>query len=193
MTPGARPFYFRMLRLRHLRPRPSVTFLLFEGSVGLSVLLAFADIVSWWGAFAIPAAVAVMVKLNDIVAGALIRPLAAAQLRTPRLLDGFAMGRSVVPRPSRLTTDIGTDDAVADPDARPPARGVAPVPSLDHVRGRRPMPGAREPEPPVPVLETAESTDIGAAITPDDGSLGGRVILDLGPNDTVSGTNQTKI
>jgi hypothetical protein len=64
------------------------------------------------------------------------------------------MGRSVVPRPSRLTTEIGDDDAVADADARPPARTIAPV--VDLVSTRRPMPAARGPEPSQPVLETAE-------------------------------------
>jgi hypothetical protein len=131
-----------------------VTFLLFEGSVALAALLAFAEILTWWGVLAIPATVAVIVKLHDVVAGAFIRPLAVAQLRTPRLLEAAAMGRSVVPRPSRLTTEIGDDDAVADPGARPSTRIVAPM--IDLVSTRRPMPAAREPEPAGPAMEAAE-------------------------------------
>jgi len=89
-----------------------------------------------------------MVKLNDSVAGVLIRPLALAQLRTPRLSETAKVGRSRVPRPSRPTTWIAADDAVSDEDAQPVARGVATVPAQES--GRRPMPGIRSPEPPVP-------------------------------------------
>jgi hypothetical protein len=135
------PLYWRMLRLRRLRPAPAATFLLFEGSILLGVLLALAEIISWWGAPVIPLAVAVMVKLNDMVASTLdLRPLAEAQLRTPRPRDWRPIGMSRVSSAGRLTTRIEADDAVADPTARPQpapapgvARGVASVP-------RRPAP-----------------------------------------------------
>ncbi len=150
MTGGARvaqrPLYFRLLRIRHLTLRPWATFVLFEGSIGLAILLALADVVDGWAVLALPIAVAAMVKLNDIVAGALVQPLAAAQLRTARMNSGIAVGRSPVPRPSRLTLSIDADDAVADPAARPEGvvRGVAAVPKA----GRRPSPTAQSPEPP---------------------------------------------
>lgn len=163
-----RPLYVRLLRLRHLNLRASTTFVLFEGSFGLGLLLAFADVVSPWGVVAVPMAVGAMVKLNDVVAGILIRPLALAQLRTPRLTDGGAVGRSPVPRPSYPTTDIGPDDAVADPAATPDgvegggstdgvARGIAAVPTLDPVNGRRPLPGIPAPEPSRPATADAET------------------------------------
>ena len=154
----ARPLYYRLLRLNHLRLRGPVAFALFEGTIGLAFLLALADFVSWWGVLAIPAAVALMVKLNDIVLGSVARPLAFAQLATPRLAGGVIVGRSPVPRPSRVTAAVDTDDAVADPDARPDApptargrassiaRGVAAVPAKDWPGPRRPAPGARQPE-----------------------------------------------
>jgi hypothetical protein len=93
---GPRPLYARVLRLRHLRLRPLVAFLLFEGSIAFAILLVLADLIRVWGVIAIPAAVAVMVKLNDVIAGALKRPLAVAQLRTPRPRDPTAVGRSRV-------------------------------------------------------------------------------------------------
>lgn len=124
MSRPRRPLYFRILRVRHLNLRPSTTFVLFEGSIALGILLTLADLVEWWGMLAVPAAVAIMVKLQDVIAGVLIRPLALAQLRTPRLLDGLAIGRSPAPRPSHPTAEIGADDAVADPAARPENIGV---------------------------------------------------------------------
>ena len=149
MTHVARPFYFRLLRVRHLKGHALTTFLLFEGSIALGALLALAEITNWWGVVAVPAAVAAMVKLHDVVAGALVRPLALAQLRAPGVLRSRVVGRSPVPRPSRPTAELADDDAVADPAGRPEsnvARGVACVPGL---APRRPLPGVREPEPPL--------------------------------------------
>jgi hypothetical protein len=148
MSGPSRSIYARALRLKHLQLRPTTTFALFEGSIALGALLALADKVDAWGVLAVPVAVAAMVKLNDTVAGVLIRPLALAQLRTPRLSESAKTGRSRVPRPSRPTTWIDTDDALSDEDAQSVARGIATVPTQES--GRRPMPGIRSPEPPVP-------------------------------------------
>jgi hypothetical protein len=70
----ARPLYARLLRLRHINPGAGLCFVLFEGMIALSLLLAFAEQVSWWGVPVLPLAVAGMVKLNDVIAGALRRP-----------------------------------------------------------------------------------------------------------------------
>ena len=160
MSQPTRPLYHRLLRLNHIRLRGTVAFALFEGSIGLAVLLVFADLVSWWGVLAIPGAVALMVKLNDVVAGS-ARPLAFAHLGTSRLTRATIVGRSAVPRPSRPTVAIDNDDAVADPAAHPDspptargraasiARGVATVPPDDQGRWR-PMPTSRTPEPALP-------------------------------------------
>ncbi len=134
MRRSSRPLYHRALRLRHVRPGPLATFLLFEGSVMAAIVLALADIVTGWGVLVIPVAVAVMVKLNDVVAAALRRPDAIAQLGGPRLADPFAVGVSPRPRSALLTTWIESDDAVADPSARPesptsgPPDGPGPAP-----------------------------------------------------------------
>ncbi|WP_205864117.1 hypothetical protein [Planosporangium mesophilum] len=47
-----------------------MSFLLFECMVALAVLLGLAELTSWWAVAALPVAVAAMVKLNDLVAGA---------------------------------------------------------------------------------------------------------------------------
>jgi hypothetical protein len=141
-----RPIYLRMLRVRHLRPGPLLTLVLFEGSCFMGVLLALADVVTPWGMLLLPATVAALVKFNDVIAGALTRPLAIAQLRTPRPQEHGAVGRSPVPRPSRLTAWFSTDDAQLDPEAPPSgevARGIASVPGQELHNGRRPQPGVR--------------------------------------------------
>jgi hypothetical protein len=68
-----RPLYARLLRLHRLRPGPVLCFIFLEGAIALGVLLALANLASWWTVLALPAAVALMVKLNDIVAGATAR------------------------------------------------------------------------------------------------------------------------
>ena len=127
--------YARLLRLRHIRLGPLASFVLFEGSILVAVLLALAELVEGWGVLVSPVAVASMVKLNDVVAGVLNRPLAIAQLRAPRMVEPTVVGWSPVPRPARLTMALEADDAVADPRARPApplaegaVRGVASVP-----------------------------------------------------------------
>ncbi|MGY0233388.1 hypothetical protein [Longispora urticae] len=71
MTPQPhRPLYARVLRLRHVHPGGLMCFLLLEGSVLLAVLLSMAELVSWWSVLVLPLVVAVMVKVNDVVAGA---------------------------------------------------------------------------------------------------------------------------
>lgn len=82
--PGApetryRPMYARALRLRHLYPGGMLCFVYFEGAIALGLLLALAELVSWWVVLILPVSVALMVKVNDLVAGAVARSAA----RTP--------------------------------------------------------------------------------------------------------------
>jgi hypothetical protein len=105
---GSRPLYARVLRLRYLRLRPLAAFLLFEGSVAFAILLVLADLIDGWGVVAIPAAVAVMVKINDVVAGALNRPPDGLHVWSRRHRDRTPVGRSRVPYASRPPrADIG--------------------------------------------------------------------------------------
>ena len=162
MTAPARPLYFRLLGVRHLRVSPVMAFVLFEGSIAAGVLLALADIVNVWGIVAVPVAVAIMVKIHDRVARALVQPLAVVQMSASRpLRDRPNIGRSAVPGPARLTTEIDRDDAVASPEAWPDpsdrdpgdatAIGVARVTGRGRAAvpepGTRPTPGPRSPLP----------------------------------------------
>ena len=64
-----RPLYARALFLRNINPGPIMCFLFFEGSFALGAAFALAGLVHWWALLVLPATVAVMVKLNDVVAG----------------------------------------------------------------------------------------------------------------------------
>jgi hypothetical protein len=72
-----RPLYVRVLRLRHVTPSGFLCFVFLEGAIALGILLALAELVSWWGVLVLPATVALMVKLNDVIAGALSHPAPA--------------------------------------------------------------------------------------------------------------------
>ena len=77
------PMYARMLGLQHLAPSGFLCFVFLEGAVVLGILLALAELVSWWGVLVLPLTVAPMVKLNDVVAGALTRPAPVAAASAP--------------------------------------------------------------------------------------------------------------
>lgn len=97
-----RPLYARVLGLRHVEPGAVLCFVFFEGTVVLGFLLALAELVSWWGVLMLPASVALMVKINDVVAAAVARSAARVpeieQERFRRELQP-AIGRAVVTEP----------------------------------------------------------------------------------------------
>lgn len=99
-----RPLYARVLGLRFVNPGGILCFLFFEGAVALAVLLALAELVSWWAVLVLPAVVAAMVKLNDVVAEMVVRT--AAQVpeqerdRFRRQMEP-AVGRATVPPTAR--------------------------------------------------------------------------------------------
>ncbi|GIJ35488.1 hypothetical protein [Micromonospora sediminimaris] len=72
-----RPFYARVLGLRFVNPGGVLCFIFFEGAIALAALLALAELVTWWAVLVLPATVAVMVKLNDLVAATVVRSAAA--------------------------------------------------------------------------------------------------------------------
>ncbi len=84
-----RPLYARVLGLQYLRPSGLLCFLYFEGAIALGALLALAELVDWWVVLVLPATIAVMVKINDVIAGA---ALLSASARVPK-----ARGRAKVP------------------------------------------------------------------------------------------------
>ena len=64
---GRPPMYARLLRLRRIRITGLVSFLLMECTVAVAVLLALAELVSWWAVPLLPVLVAAVVKINDMV------------------------------------------------------------------------------------------------------------------------------
>ncbi|MGC1209874.1 MAG: hypothetical protein WA890_01195 [Micromonospora sp.] len=122
-----RPLYARVLGLRFVNPGGVLCFLFFEGAVALAVLLALAELVSWWAVLVLPAAVAVMVKLNDMVAEVAVRSAALVpeqeRERFRRQMEPV-VGRARVPTPpQRLPGPVRA--AAPDADGRKP-RGWSP-------------------------------------------------------------------
>ncbi|GAB2953552.1 hypothetical protein GCM10027280_47460 [Micromonospora polyrhachis] len=123
-TPGAavdparnRPLYCRMLGLRHVRPGGLLRFAYFEGAIFLGVLLGLAELVSWWGVLALPALVALMVKINDMAVAAIGR----AAARVPEIeQDRFR--REITPVVGRAAVP-GRSLAQPSPDLRPAGPG----------------------------------------------------------------------
>jgi hypothetical protein len=113
------PLYARMLGLRHMTPSGFLCFVFLEGAVALGILLALAELVSWWGVLVLPLSVAVMVKLNDIVAGMLARP-PAPRTAPPR--------RSPPVRPAAPPTPSWSDDGGQTVDLRGRLSGQMPRP-----------------------------------------------------------------
>ncbi|NYF54678.1 hypothetical protein [Micromonospora purpureochromogenes] len=111
-----RPLYARALGLRVVNPGGVLCFLFFEGAVALAALLALAELVSWWAVVVLPAAVALMVKLNDMVAERVVRSAAlvpeqerdrfrrqmepvVGRARVPRTLPGMVVATEPAPAP----------------------------------------------------------------------------------------------
>ncbi len=100
------PLYARMLGLQYMAPSGFLCFVFLEGALALGFLLALAELVSWWGVLVLPLSVAVMVKLNDVVAGILARPT-APPVATPR--PGPSV-RPAAPRSPSWSDDTRTVD-----------------------------------------------------------------------------------
>ena len=123
-----RPLYARVLRLRHLAPSGFLCFVFLEGAVALGILLALAELVSWWGVLVLPATVAVMVKLNDVIAGVLgeaaapvaAAPVAAAETAvTPLRPAGMYAGGSLVGEGATTRLPAYIDQGPGAPVKRP--------------------------------------------------------------------------
>jgi hypothetical protein len=73
-----RPLYCRLLRLNHLHPNSWQRAALGEGAIVVGAVLVMADLASLWVIPALPVAVAVVVKGNDMLAGVIAPPQSAA-------------------------------------------------------------------------------------------------------------------
>ncbi|MFC7545398.1 hypothetical protein [Plantactinospora sp. GCM10030261] len=131
-----RPLYSRTLGLRHVDPGAVLCFMFFEGSIILALLLALAELVSWWTVLVLPATVAALVKLNDEVAAAVARSAARVPQKERerfRRQMAPAVGRAAVPRRTlpadhppadhRATSVIPALPVAVD---RPPSRRIVP-------------------------------------------------------------------
>lgn len=110
-----RPLYSRMLGLRHVNPGGLLCFVFFEGSLMLAVLLALAELVSWWAIIVLPLSVALLVKINDEVAAAVTRSAARVpELERERFRRQLtpAIGRATVPVISRAAVPAGSRRAL---------------------------------------------------------------------------------
>jgi hypothetical protein len=122
------PLYARVLGLRHLAPSGLLCFVFLEGTIALGVLLALAELVSWWGVLVLPATVAMMVKLNDVIAGIVAVPAATPARRSARAVSG---GTAPASRRAPIRPAAGSSGALARDD-RSPSRARAVDPS-DHL------------------------------------------------------------
>lgn len=114
-----RPLYARVLRLRHVDPGGLLCFFFFEGTVALGLLLALAELVNWWGVLVLPVTVAVMVKLNDLVAAAVVRSAARVpDLEQERFRREMlpVVGRARVPDGCKISA-YGSHAPAGAPDA----------------------------------------------------------------------------
>lgn len=107
-----RPLYARLLRLRYLHPGGVACFLLFEGMIVLGVLLALAELVDWPVVILLPVGVAVMVKLNDLLAGTALHRLVRG--RPEPVARGTAVVVDPPPVPVRRRA-VGTAPAPGKP------------------------------------------------------------------------------
>jgi len=86
-TARAYPLYWRMLRLRHVRPNGWQRAILVEGVTAVAVTLVLADVASAWTLVVLPVTAALLVKAHDVVAGLLPGRRPVETLPPPRLAD----------------------------------------------------------------------------------------------------------
>ena len=154
-----RPLYARVLRLRHVDPSGMLCFIFFEGTVMLGLLLGLAELVSWWGVLILPASVAVMVKVNDVVAAAVVRSAArvpAIEQERFRREMRPVVGRAAVPDRSL----VGPGPAVRPAD--PASGGHAPAKPLSS--GRRSSGRAPAGLLPTGLIPVGSRTDVTAVV-----------------------------
>jgi hypothetical protein len=122
-----RPFYARVLRLQYVRPSGLLCFFFFEGAIALATLLALAELVTWWAVIVLPASIAAMVKINDVIAGFGARSAARAQARAAvRTAARQAAKRKA--KADRQDAAVGPVSPASPADDESPAVGRASVP-----------------------------------------------------------------
>jgi hypothetical protein len=120
-----RPLYARLLRLRYLHPGGLACFLLFEGTIGLGLLLALAELVDWPVVVLLPAGVAVMVKVNDLLAGSALPRLARGRPAPVARGTAVVVDPAPVPVRKRAVCKAPAPGVPAVPDGVAPLGGDA--------------------------------------------------------------------
>lgn len=94
------PLYWRVLRLRTLRPSGWQRAVLVEGVLLVAVVVVLADLASAWLLLALPITVAAVVKAHDVLAGWLRPPPADPEPERTSYAD-LPVSPQIRPRPSR--------------------------------------------------------------------------------------------
>ncbi|HEY2673243.1 MAG TPA: hypothetical protein VGJ07_23135 [Rugosimonospora sp.] len=172
-----RPLYARVLRLRYMHPGGLLCFAFFEGMILLAILLALAELVTWWVVIILPATVAAMVKVNDVIAG-LSFPGSGRKAGLPRWAPAVARGSAVVDPSGHAAGSQQTGRVVGRVVGRavgtasaPGASGASPSPYA----GRSAHPGAN---PGVPDAGRGGNGGPGRPSQPGNGVPGGLGDLD---------------
>ena len=123
----AMPLYARTLRLRHLRISGLTSFLLVEGTIAVAILLALSELVSWWAVPVLPALVAGVVKVNDMVAGPRRTLIPRRDSVRDECDESFSAPAQASPRhgervPTRLGALVSAGGAGGDRPAGDPTR-----------------------------------------------------------------------
>jgi hypothetical protein len=119
-----------------------MSFLLFECVIAFAVLLALAEIVSWWAVAALPAAVAAMVKFNDLVSATTSRDGGVAPRAPAACSDDVGADAAIAARSSRIyvsgsrAAEGGVKQVVpVDSGTRPPRTATRRSDEADRVKG----------------------------------------------------------
>jgi hypothetical protein len=143
--------YWRILRLRHVRPNSWQRAAFFEGSLAVAAVLVLADLASAWLLIALPAAVALVVKAHDVFVGWL-RP-DRASTTSEVAFGGMSKPADDIVAYITGEKDVVAPEAIADKDAKPetsPKARTTSKPASKPRSARAAQPGAAvapEPEP----------------------------------------------
>jgi hypothetical protein len=112
---GSVPLYARLLRLRRLRIGALASFILVECTITAAILLALAELVSWWAVVVLPTAVAAMVKVNDLVGAPVHAAGRSGRHGTANSREEFPVNRSRAGAPRDAPRYAGGLDRFGEP------------------------------------------------------------------------------
>jgi hypothetical protein len=134
----AKPLYWRLLRLRHVRPNSWQRAVFFEGSIAVGAVLVLADLASAWLLIVLPVAVAVVVKAHDVLVG---------WLRPGTLVAGEPVEAAPDAYASVLTVqleDAAEQQTALEPEPEPDAE-TEPEPNVRVITAPKPRPARSRP------------------------------------------------